>query len=61
MNSFEEHTKEAKRLLDELMNPEKSLEESMKVYQDGINHLKEAQKLLEEAETKIEIIEKKSE
>ena len=39
------------------MNPEITLEESVKLYEEGLKNIKEAQTLIEEAKTKISIIE----
>lgn len=47
--SFEAKLERAKVILDTLSNPELSLEEGMKKYQEGIAILKEATKMLEEA------------
>ena len=47
--SFEAKLESAKTILENLSNPELSLEEGMKKYQDGIAILKEATKMLEEA------------
>ncbi|AHJ11927.1 MULTISPECIES: exodeoxyribonuclease VII small subunit [Sulfurospirillum] len=47
--SFEAKLESAKTILENLSNPELSLEEGMKKYQEGIAILKEATKMLEEA------------
>lgn len=47
--SFEAKLEKAKVILDQLSNPELSLEEGMKRYQEGILVLKEATKMIEEA------------
>jgi len=47
--SFEVKLERAKIILENLSNPELSLEEGMKKYQEGIAILKEATKMLEEA------------
>ena len=47
--SFEAKLERAKIILENLSNPELSLEEGMKKYQEGIAILKEATKMLEEA------------
>lgn len=47
--SFEVKLENAKIILENLSNPELSLEEGMKKYQEGIAILKEATKMLEEA------------
>ena len=55
--TFEEKLEYSKTLLEKLMNPEITLEESVKVYEEGLRNIKEAQMLIEEAKTKITIIE----
>ena len=47
--SFETKIEESKKLLDKLIEPEITLQDSVKVYKDGIKELEEAQKLLDEA------------
>jgi exodeoxyribonuclease VII small subunit len=54
--SFEEKLEYSKELLEKLMNPEITLEESVKLYEEGLKNIKEAQTLIEEAKTKISII-----
>jgi len=56
--SFEEKLEKSKELIDKLMNPEITLEESIKIYKDGLETIKEAQKMLEEAKLKVEEISK---
>jgi len=58
--TFENKLEESKKILNQLMNPEITLEESLKLYENGLKQIKEAQKMIEEAKVKIEIIEKKS-
>jgi len=55
--TFEEKLEYSKELLEKLMNPEITLEESVKVYEEGLKNIKETQQLIEEAKTKITIIE----
>ncbi len=55
--SFEEKLEHSKELLEKLMNPEITLEESVKLYEEGLKNIKEAQTLIEEAKTKITVIE----
>jgi len=55
--TFEEKLEHSKALLEKLMNPEITLEESVKLYEEGLKNIKEAQTLIEEAKTKITIIE----
>ena len=47
--SFEIKLEKAKNILDGLSNPELSLADGMKKYQEGISILKEASKMIEEA------------
>ncbi len=47
--SFEEKITKAKELLEKLSNPQITLNESMKLYNEGLKELETAQKLLEEA------------
>ncbi len=56
--SFEEKLEKSKELIDKLMNPEITLEESIKIYKEGLESIKEAQKMLEEAKLKVEEINK---
>jgi exodeoxyribonuclease VII small subunit len=55
--TFEEKLDHSKALLEKLMNPEITLEESVKLYEEGLKNIKEAQTLIEEAKTKITVIE----
>jgi len=55
--TFEEKLEHSKELLEKLMNPEITLEESVKLYEKGLKNIKEAQILIEEAKTKITVIE----
>ncbi len=55
--TFEEKLEYSKTLLEKLMNPEITLEDSVKLYEEGLKTIKEAQQLIEEAKTKITIIE----
>lgn len=59
-NTFEEKLAYSKELLEKLMNPEITLEESVKLYEEGLKNIKEAQKLIEEAKTKITVIEQEN-
>ena len=47
--SFEQKLEKAKVILENLSNPGLSLADGMKKYQEGINILKEATKMIEEA------------
>ena len=51
---FETKLQSAKEILETLMNPEITLEESVKAYEKGMKELAEAQKMLEEAQIKIQ-------
>ncbi|MEA3490294.1 MAG: exodeoxyribonuclease VII small subunit [Campylobacterota bacterium] len=56
--TFEEKLAYSKELLDKLMDQDITLEESVKLYEEGLKNIKEAQKLIEEAKMKIEVIDK---
>ncbi len=58
--SFEEKLEYSKELLEKLMNPEITLEESVKIYEEGLKNIQEAQTLIEEAKTKITVIEQEN-
>lgn len=58
--SFEEKLEYSKELLEKLMNPEITLEESVKIYEEGLKNIKEAQTLIEEAKIKITVIEQEN-
>jgi len=47
--NFEDKVKVAKELLEQLSKPDITLENSVKLYKDGLKQLDEAQKLLDEA------------
>lgn len=47
--SFEKKIEVAKEILENLSNPELSLAEGMKKYQEGVSILREATKMIEEA------------
>jgi len=53
---FEEKLEKSKKILETLMNPEITLAQSVKAYEDGMKELSEAQKMLEEAQIKIQEI-----
>ena len=52
--SFEDKIKTAKELLEKLIDPEITLENSVKVYKNGMKEIEEAQKLLDEAKLEYE-------
>jgi exodeoxyribonuclease VII small subunit len=58
--TFEQKLEESKKILNQLMNPEITLEESLKLYENGLGQIKKAQKMIEEAKVKIQTIEKNS-
>ena len=53
---FETRLEHAKAVLEKLMDPEITLEASVKAYAEGIGELKAAQEMLEQAQLKIEQI-----
>jgi len=53
---FETKLESAKKTLEILMNPEITLQESVKAYEKGHKELKDAQKMLEDAQLKIQEI-----
>ncbi len=50
---FESKLENAKKILETLMNPEITLKESVKAYEKGMKELSDAQKILEDAQIKI--------
>ncbi|MCF6309564.1 MAG: exodeoxyribonuclease VII small subunit [Sulfurimonas sp.] len=50
---FETKLDSAKKILEILMNPEITLQESVKAYEKGMSELSKAQKMLEDAKIKI--------
>ncbi len=58
--TFEEKLTHSKDILEKLMDQNISLEESIKLYEEGLKSIKEAQTLIEKAKLKIETIEKKN-
>jgi exodeoxyribonuclease VII small subunit len=57
VETFENKLEESKKILNQLINPEITLEESLKLYEKGIKQIKSAQKMLEEAKVQITLIE----
>ncbi|WP_300367814.1 exodeoxyribonuclease VII small subunit [Hydrogenimonas sp.] len=55
---FETKVEAAKKIMEQLMDPEIPLEKSVKLYKEGMELLKEAGKILEEAKIEVETIEK---
>ncbi len=58
--SFEEKLTHSKEILEKLMDQDISLEESIKLYEEGLKSIKDAQTLIEKAKLKIETIENKN-
>ena len=56
--TFEEKLAHSKILLEKLMDPEITLEQSVKLYEEGLKTIKEAQAMIEDAKLKVETIEK---
>ncbi len=54
--SFEVRMTKAKTILEKLMDPTLPMDESVKAYESGMSELKEAQKMLEEAQVQVQII-----
>jgi exodeoxyribonuclease VII small subunit len=54
--NFEKKLDNAKQILETLMQPEITLEESVRAYEKGMKELQSAQKMLEDAVIKIEEI-----
>jgi len=55
---FETKIENSKKTLEILMNPEITLQESVKAYEKGMKELNDAQKILEDAQIKINEIKK---
>jgi len=56
--TFEEKLEHSKEILQKLMDPEITLEKSVGLYEEGIEEIKSAQKMIEDAKMKVETIEK---
>lgn len=54
--SFEAKITNAKAILEKLMDPTLAMDESVKAYEQGMNELKIAEKMLEQAQLQIQII-----
>ena len=52
-DDFETKLNNAKEILETLMNPEITLQDSVKAYEKGMSELNKAQKILEHAKIKI--------
>ncbi|QOY55525.1 exodeoxyribonuclease VII small subunit [Candidatus Sulfurimonas marisnigri] len=57
--NFESKLDSAKEILEKLMNPEITLQESVEAYEKGMSELSKAQKILEDAVIKITEIKEK--
>ncbi len=55
---FESRVEAAKKIMEQLMDPEIPLEKSVKLYKEGMRLLKEAGEILEKAQIEVETIEK---
>ena len=55
-DDFEGRLEAAKKILEKLMDPELTLEESVRAYEEGTKALREAQKILEDARAQVEKI-----
>jgi len=56
---FEKHLEEAQEKLDKLMHQEIALEDALTFYEEGLKHLDEAEKILQEAKLKVSYHQKK--
>lgn len=54
LTDFEQKLESAKAVLEKLMDPELTLDQSVKSYKEGMKTLQEAQKILEEATLEFE-------
>ncbi len=54
--SFEDKITNAKSILEKLMDPALPMNESVKAYEAGMNELKIAEKMLEQAQLQIQVI-----
>ena len=54
--SFEDKITNAKAILEKLMDPALPMNESVKAYETGMNELKIAEKMLEQAQLQIQVI-----
>jgi exodeoxyribonuclease VII small subunit len=57
-DKFEDKIELAKELLDKLVDPDITLQNSVKIYKDGMKQLEDAQKLLDEAKLQFEELNK---
>lgn len=54
--TFETKITNAKAILEKLMDPALAMNESVKAYEQGMNELKIAEKMLEQAQLQVQII-----
>lgn len=54
--SFETRIAKAKEILEKLMDPSLPMNESIKAYEEGMNELKKAEKMVSEAQLQIQTI-----
>ena len=59
-DTFEKKLEYSKEILNRLMDPSITLEESLKLYEEGIKQIKEANQMIQEAKVKIKTIEQNS-
>ncbi len=57
---FEDKIEAAKKIMERLMDPQIPLQESVKLYKEGMKLLKEATQILEAAKIEVETIEKEA-
>ena len=56
---FEDKLEYSREILERLSSPEITLDEAMRLYEDGIKNIKDAQNMIEKAQIKIETIQQK--
>lgn len=56
--TYEQKVEKAKVLLNELSNPEITLSNSVKIYNEGLKEIEDAQKMLDEAKLNFETLNK---
>jgi exodeoxyribonuclease VII small subunit len=58
---FEEELEHSRRIVERLMDPEITLEESVKLYEEGMQSVKRARRMIEDARNKVEKISRDAE
>jgi exodeoxyribonuclease VII small subunit len=53
---FEEELEHSRRIVERLMDPEITLEESVKLYEEGMQSVKRARQMIEDARKRVEKI-----